>query len=85
MGPIKSFQNNYLENLNKRRKPKREAFGTSTKKTVEGIIPNKKLSQELKNEIIDDSRKEKENLKKRLAIVYTILALILLSAVLSYI
>lgn len=64
MGPIKSFQNNYLEDLNKRRKPKREGFGTSAKKTVEGIIPNKKLSQELKNEIIDHSRKEKENLKK---------------------
>jgi len=60
MGPIKSFQNNYLEDLNKRRKPKRETFGTSTKRTVEGIIQNKKLSQEPQNEIIDHSRKEKD-------------------------
>tara|TARA_B100000795_G_scaffold64596_2_gene43710 strand:+ start:8779 stop:8961 length:183 start_codon:yes stop_codon:yes gene_type:complete len=60
MGPIKSFQNNYLEDLNKRRKTKRETFGTSTKRTVEGIIQNKKLSQEPQNEIIDHSRKEKD-------------------------
>ncbi len=84
MGPVKSFQNNYLENLNKRRKPKRESFGASSKKTVEGIIPNQTLTQELREEIRTESKRENVSIKRRLAIVYTILALILSAAVLYY-
>lgn len=43
MGPAKFFQANYNENLDKRKKPKRKAFGAIFESPIDGKIQDEKM------------------------------------------
>ena len=43
MGPAKFFQANYNENLDKRKKPKRKAYGAIFESPIDGKIQDEKM------------------------------------------